>query len=217
MKKLITLIAIASLLSACGGGGASSEGDNLFAAEDKPSQTTPGGGSSNSEGGQTPDANEDTSQRLTGAFIDSAVINIGYRTESLQGVTDAKGQFQYLEGENITFFIGDLEFPTVPATKSVTPLDLANTDDISAPEVINMLRLLQTLDHDGNADNGITITEQAKNAATAIDFDVPACAFESDSQVISLVANSGSSNTELTPIYDALSHFEATLGLATNS
>ncbi|WP_419812867.1 hypothetical protein [Bacterioplanoides sp.] len=220
IKELIALTAIVTLLTACGGGGgSSSEGDNLFAADDTPSfgdDTQNPGDTSNPGDSQTPDE-KDSTARLTGAFVDSAVINIGYRTDSLQGVTDSKGQFQYLEGESITFFIGDLEFPTVPASETVTPLNLADTDDVSAPEVINMLRLLQTLDRDGDAENGITITEAAKDVATVIDFDVPACDFESDSAVIALVANSGSTNTELTPIYEAVTHFEEALGLRADS
>ena len=32
----------------------------------------------------------------TGVFLDSAVIGIGYRTETLSGTTDAEGKYQYL-------------------------------------------------------------------------------------------------------------------------
>ena len=89
----------------------------------------------------------------TGVFIDSPVINIGYRTETQNGVTNSRGEFKYHPGETITFFIGDLEFPPVLAGERVTPLDMADTDDITHPMVINIARLLQTLDKDGLSDS----------------------------------------------------------------
>lgn len=184
MRKLIIPVAISAIASACGGGSSSSN--------DSP-----------------PDSEIPT--QLTGTLVDSPVINIGYRTNSSQGVTNNQGQFQYQSGENVTFFIGDLEFPSAPAAATVTPLDLAGETDTSSPEVVNMLRLLQTLDQDGDADNGITITEEAKAAASAINFDVPVNEFESSPAVTNLVSNSGSSNTSLISVTDAVNHFEETL------
>ena len=103
----------------------------------------------------------------TGVFLDSPVINIGYRTETISnGVTNSLGEFNYLQGENITFFIGDLALPSTLATGTVTPLDIANSQDTSNTTVVNIIRLLQTLDKDGNLDNGITITDAAIAAAT---------------------------------------------------
>jgi len=69
----------------------------------------------------------------TGVFVDSPVINIGYRTETQNGVTNSRGEFKYFPGETVTFFIGDLEFPSVLADERVTPLDMADTDDVFHP------------------------------------------------------------------------------------
>ncbi|MEB3733367.1 hypothetical protein ULF88_02705 [Halopseudomonas pachastrellae] len=52
----------------------------------------------------------------------------------------------------------------------LTPLDLAGSTDINDPVVINIARLLQTLDEDGNPDNGIVIPELATTAA--LDFNL---------------------------------------------
>ena len=71
----------------------------------------------------------------TGVFIDSPVINIGYRTETQNGVTNSRGEFRYHPGETVTFFIGPLEFPSVLAGAKVTPLDMAETDDVFHPMV----------------------------------------------------------------------------------
>jgi hypothetical protein len=167
-----------------------------------------GGGSSSS----SPNDNEnDSNNTQTGVFLDSPVANIGYRTETLEGVTNSLGEYDYVDGETVTFFIGDLELPPVTAAETVTPLGLARSDDTSNPTVVNIIRLLQTLDEDGNPDNGITITETAKSAATQVDFELSITDFESSSAVTNLVANSGSSNVELISQNDAIAHFENTL------
>ena len=48
-------------------------------------------------------------------------------------VTNSRGEFKYHPGETVTFFIGDLEFPSVLADERVTPLDMADTDDVFHP------------------------------------------------------------------------------------
>lgn len=123
-----------------------------------------GGGSSNS--------------LSVGTFVDSPVINISYRTETQSGVTNFRGEFNYFPGETVTFFIGDLEFPSVLAAEIVTPLDLADTDNPFNPMVINIIRLLQTLDQDGDPSNGIRIADEARTNAVAIDFDLSIEDFE---------------------------------------
>lgn len=127
----------------------------------------------------------------TGTFIDSPVINIGYRTETQNGVTNLRGEFKYFPGETVTFFIGDLELPSVLADEIVTPLDIAGTSDVFHHRVVNIIRLLQSLDKDGNPDNGITITDTAKNNAAALDFDLSVIAFQTLSEVSSLLGNGG--------------------------
>ena len=133
----------------------------------------------------------------TGTFVDSPVINIGYRTETQNGVTNSRGEFNYFPGETVTFFIGDLEFPSIPAEQVVTPLDMADTDDISHPIVINISRLLQSLDKDGNPSNGISITDISKQNAVILDFDVSVSVFELSTAVRTMIANGGQDDPRL--------------------
>ena len=183
--KSIVVIATLSSLYACGGGGSSSSGSSSL-----------------------PDPATET-----GVFLDSPVENIGYRTETLEGVTSSQGEYEYLAGETVTFFIGDLEFPPVTASGVVTPLDIANTNDTNDAKVVNMVRLLQTLDVDGNPDNGITITETAKSTATQVNFDQSVADFASSSAAIELVRNAGQDSpvTALVSASDALDHFTGQL------
>ena len=72
-----------------------------------------------------------------------------------------------------------------------------------------MTRLLQSLDTDGNPDNGIAISPNADASATGLFVDFNSPSF--DSQVINLVANSGSGTTSLIDRETALDHFQETL------
>jgi hypothetical protein len=145
----------------------------------------------------------------TGTFVDSPVINIGYRTETQNGVTNSRGEFKYFLGETVTFFIGDIEFPSALAAEVVTPLDLADTDNPFDPMVINIIRLLQTLDKDGDPSNGITITDAARTNAVAIDFDISIEDFEFVVFINIDLLNAGQDN-EILELFDVeivLDHF----------
>ncbi|MDG1312401.1 MAG: hypothetical protein P8P26_10130 [Porticoccaceae bacterium] len=100
------------------------------------------------------------------------MINIGFRTAIQNGETNSRGEFKYLASETVTFFIGDLVFPSVLADEIVTPLDIADTDDVAHRMVINIIRLLQSLDKDGDPNNGISITQTAKDNAVFLDFEL---------------------------------------------
>lgn len=169
-------------------------------------------------GGSSSSDSPETSKKNTGVFVDSPVINIGYKTETLDGVTNAQGQYEYINGETITFFIGDLKFPSTLAKDLITPLDLAKTTNLTHPTVVNMIRLLQTLDQDGKASNGINITDAAKNKATAVDFNSSISDFSNSDNVTALIMDAGQSETivDLISSIDAVSHFGQSLELIYN-
>lgn len=146
----------------------------------------------------TTDGNENTEEgsSLTGRFIDvSPVEGLAYRTDSSVGFTNADGQFQYLLGEQIIFSVGDVELPATAAQAIVTGLDIFSTPDTLNPAVVNLNRLLFTLDTDGQIDNGVQVPELAAFAATGLQLDFMSREFEAE--VINLVANSGAQMTSL--------------------
>lgn len=153
------------------------------------------------------------SELSTGVFVDAAVDGADYSTGSQQGITNEKGEFQYTEGENVTFSIGDLVFPSVKAGGTITPLDIANTEDINSNKVINMIRLLISLDKDGDPSNGITITDVAKTSATVVNFDLPVEEFAASAAVVGVVSNAGQDKPiqALVSVEDAKAHFQETL------
>ncbi|NHQ85512.1 DUF1566 domain-containing protein [Iodobacter sp. HSC-16F04] len=81
------------------------------------------------------------------------ISGLDYDTPSQHGRTTANGEYQYLEGENVTFRIGALELGKVAAGAAITPLTLAGSE-VGAHKI---MQLLLTLDEDDNGNNGIQI------------------------------------------------------------
>jgi hypothetical protein len=100
-----------------------------------------------------------------GQFIDSPVIGLGYHGPTQKGVTasgdpDGGGGFLFFPGETIEFSVGGTGLGSALAAKKVSPLDLFHNADINDPRVINVARLLQSLD-DNHSDGKITIQPTA--------------------------------------------------------
>ncbi len=146
-------LSLAVMLAACGGDSSSSGGT--------------GGGSS-----QTPSD--------VGVFTDSAVAGINYSTApgGKSGKTNGLGEYRYVEGDTVTFTIGGTTLPPVAATGRVTPADMSDDPDA----VTNVLQLLQTLDEDGDPDNGITINDAAHNVLAGVALDVTGQSGDFDAQ-----------------------------------
>jgi len=146
---------------------------------------------------------------FTGVFLDSAVEGLSYTTTTNSGVTNVLGEFSYQANEEVTFSIGDILLPAVAAKNVLTPLDVMETDNINHPSVVNILRLLQSLDEDGTADNGIKIPEAALELAKGLTVDFSSPDFES--QVADLVQMSGGIHQQLISTEDAIYHFQVTI------
>jgi len=151
----------------------------------------------------------------TGIFLDSAVTGLNYKTASQSGQTNEFGEFSFQDKEMVTFSIGNIELPSTQANLYLTPLDLYQTTNINQIEVVNLLRLLQSLDMDGDASNGIEITESAHQLATNLVIDFSASDFEQ--QVSELVSQSGAVYQTLIPAAVAIDHFQMTLSELGNS
>lgn len=150
---IVALALILLLLAGCGGGS----------------------GDSNNDGG-TPSSDTSVPQPQTnvlqGVFVDSPVAGLSYETASQSGVTGADGSFFYESGEWVTFFLGGQRLGDVRGQSMVTPLDLMGPySRITDNDVTNLSRLLQTLDQDGNPENGILLDGQVVLIAEKYPFD----------------------------------------------
>lgn len=186
-------------LYGCGGGGSGGSDSGSGAAAAATPTPTPV---------QSPTPTP-TPVAVTGRFVDSAVEGLRYRTQTQQGTTNSDGEFLYIAGEEITFSIGDIDLPTISATSLITPLEVFNTTDFSNTSVANLARLLQSLDVDDDPSNGITIADQAHEMSMGLNIDFAATSFDTD--VVNLIANSGSSRTALQTTENAVSHLMQTL------
>ena len=102
-------------------------------------------------------------------FVDSAVEGLSYSTPTQSGLTNAAGEFRYLEGEVVTFRIGNVDLGAAFGAEYLTPLDITNSFLPSDDAASNVARLLQTLDTDGDAENGITLPSSVAALPAGLD------------------------------------------------
>lgn len=191
-KQSLMVIAISSSLVACGGG---SDGG------DPPPMGSSSSTDSSASSSQSSSSSSVSTATKTGVFTDSAVSGVNYETQTQSGTTNAEGEFQYIEGETVSFTIGMTTLPSAPAKETVTPLDMDDQGTgLESSTVINLLRLLQTLDDDGDPENGITIPA---DALADIELQVTADTFDTEA--------SSQLETELVSEEEAVAHFEGSL------
>lgn len=114
---------------------------------------------------------------LKGNFLHSPVEGLIYRTSTKEGVTTSTGEFEYEEGEKVSFYVGSIKIGEAIGQEVLTPIDIASTPDpsIQTPEVKNITAFLHTLDGDKNPKNGITISSDVVDVlpVNEIDFKDP--------------------------------------------
>ncbi|MGE4497559.1 MAG: hypothetical protein AB7E48_06735 [Deferribacterales bacterium] len=89
-----------------------------------------------------------------GVFTDAPVQGLAYSAEpsGLSGFTNENGEFDYNEGDNVTFRLGSLVLGTVRAAGFVTPFDIADYDN-----AVDIARLLQSV---GTVAGGVIVLNQ---------------------------------------------------------
>ncbi len=89
----------------------------------------------------------------TGKFVDAPVQGLEYITDTQNGYTNEKGEFQYVAGEEIEFKLGNLSLGKVTSDTIVTPYTMANTTSALANnKSTNIALILQNLDNDRSDD-----------------------------------------------------------------
>ena len=113
---------------------------------------------------------DDETASASGVFVDSPVAGLNYSGSSTAATTTGdNGEFSYQPGETLTFAIGDLQLGSASGAEVLTPLDIVDgAVDASDQRVANILVLLQSLDADGDLNNGIQLTAQIRDAVSAV-------------------------------------------------
>lgn len=152
-------------------------------------------------GGADPAAPDPISVK-SGVFVDARASGLGFTSAAGAGVTNANGVFDYAEGRQVEFLLGDISLGSAIGSDILTPVELvpgATGDDLFAdpPAVINIVRLMMTLDADGQPGNGIAITSQARSAGAgrSINFAQSYDAFGADDAVLDYIAAATGSAT----------------------
>lgn len=117
-----------------------------------------------------------SSDTIKGQFKDSFVEGLKFDTPTQSGLTDSAGSFTYRKGEIVTLSLGGVVLGSTPGAELITPINLVpGAQDENNETALNIARLLQSLDLDGNPDNGITIPAAVRTemANISLDFSTP--------------------------------------------
>ncbi|MFH0768196.1 MAG: CocE/NonD family hydrolase, partial [Chloroflexota bacterium] len=136
----------------------------------------------------------------TGVFYDSPVQGLIFKTETESGRTNEKGEFTYRVGDTVTFSIEGIILGSCLGKEMVTPADLVPeaagfVANIINQKVSNMSRFLQSLDEDGDVEDGITISTKTRRVVNKykgkINFEQSEEDFSTDTNVVALFKELG--------------------------
>lgn len=161
-------------------------------------------------------SDEDEQPILTGRLLDAEVAGVSWRSSSgLSGVTNAGGEFNFRPGDTVSFQIGGITLGSASGAATLTPKDLLAASSHTDPLVLKLVQLLTTLDQDGNAANGITISAATRSAlAGAATFSASADAILADVVGKLAARQLDTSNTALISAEDAEAHYLGSLARA---
>ncbi|WP_373059610.1 hypothetical protein [Zunongwangia sp. H14] len=153
-------------------------------------------------------------QNKTGIFRDSDVEGLYYETETKSGYTTASGEYDYLEGETVSFYAGDIKLGSAQAGPVMTPMNIASTPNasIESEEVKNIAAFLQTLDFDGDPSNGIKLEPQVLEALRISEIDFTQPVTEIIGEIVIMVKQNAGIDLEAVYPEEAVAHLANTLG-----
>lgn len=85
------------------------------------------------------------SEEKSGFVFDLRVANMPYKSERMTGQTSSHGEFVFIDGDTITFSIGNFKFKPVKANEYLSIFKFIDNDNI-IQSVSNLTRLLQAID-----------------------------------------------------------------------
>ncbi len=131
-----------------------------------------GGGSASNDNRDKDKDDEQIIVANSGSFGSPPAQGVSYESGALSGTTGSNGEFQYESGKTVRFFIGEVDLgESVPGKVLIAPQDLVHNGAADTPAVINISRLLLSLDSDPD-DGVITIPKAVRTAAVRSNADV---------------------------------------------
>ena len=159
---------------------------------------------------------DSTKDKIVGQLIDSAVIGVGYECANNNGFTKVDGNFT-CDTLPISFYIGGINLGGVSVLnedRKVFPQDIARVsrEDVNNSEVIKIALLLQSLDDDGNASNGINITAEIHEL-----FDEEFNVADLNMSQLKAKLKEKKPNINFIDVDDVIEHLSFSTGITTNS
>ncbi|RFA18834.1 CocE/NonD family hydrolase [Subtercola boreus] len=102
------------------------------------------------------------STTLQTGVVAGPIAGLKYATPTRSGLTNERGEYCYLPHESVVFSVGGIVLGSVPGSPRVTLAQLVDRNDgkldrLHDPMVTNLARFVQTLDDDGDYENGTRI------------------------------------------------------------
>ncbi len=173
-------------------------------------------------GSDTPVQTPVTPASISGVFLDSAVSGLEYVSgTAAKASTGVDGSFQCKAGESVAFSLGGINLGAAPCDKTITPLSLAQLNQVKDDKVVNRLLALQVLDEDHDPANGIQLSGTVKTALAGqtLNFAAPANDFNNamNALLAKLPAQYQGRSADAQHRQLALEHFEDTLAARLNT
>lgn len=147
----------------------------LFVGCGDTNSTTPSEPSSSDDASSA--SSEDQVITAVGYYVDSAVSGIHYVCGGQSGETGENGEFTFEVGEGCIFSLNNIQLREVVSSELHSQVKIQEDN-------VEVARLLQSLDNDGDPENGITISTEVVNALAVQNIQgIPA----DDTEVASLV------------------------------
>lgn len=145
----------------------------------------------------------------SGSFSGPRTRGLRFIAGSRRGFTSSTGGFQFDPGVRIRFKVGDIELGRgVAARERLSMLDLVDDGTLDNPQVINLTRLLMSLDSAPEDDSIVTIPRRVDELASLDNPEVTALLesldFADDNSFDSVAANLIAVLTEFYPFTAAL-------------
>ena len=152
-----------------------------------------------------------------GVFKDANVRGLAFVSGTERGITDARGRYTCKTGEPLSFAIGGVKLGETACTTLVHPPALIGDGTLYDPGALNLARFLMMLDQDGDASNGIFISDALRGMAAnwaQIDFG----ASDFDARLSSVIADIATIENRVVTAppttSEAYAHMESTLACA---
>jgi uncharacterized protein len=147
-------------------------------------------------------------EKRVGRFA-GPIAGLAFHSASGRGLTNARGEFIYVDGEAVTFSIGHLVLGSTRGAAWVNLSNLANRvagniDRLHDPAITNLARLVFSLGKSQDLDGSVELKKETHDLVSPafINFNLPEAAFGNDANVVALLEKlnaSGQAFTDVSP------------------